>query len=377
MYEGAVPPRPHRREKKSMVDLSTTYLGMKLANPVVASASPLSHSLLTLKRLEEAGLAAVVMYSLFEEQIIHTSLEIDHLLSHGAESFAEAMTYLPEAGHYSTGPERYLEQIRNLKQNLHIPVIASLNGVSPGGWVHYARLIEEAGADALELNIYYISNDPNLTSVELEQTYVDLVKAVRQQIKIPLAIKLSPFFTTLPNLAWRLMEAGANGLVLFNRFLQPDFDLESLEVTPNLQLSTSFDLRLPLRWIAILHGRIPIDFAISRGVHSAHDVLKATMAGAKVSMMASALLQGTPHEHVRGVLTDLRQWMIDHEYASIEQMQGSMAQQSIAEPAAYERANYMKVLSSYRDLGPGSSHASLTARLLYPLDEPTESEGDD
>lgn len=350
-----------------MIDLSTTYLGLHLKNPLVASASPVSKNVDTAKRLEEAGVSAIVMYSLFEEQIVHTSLEIDYMLSHGAESFAEALTYLPDADSYMVGPDYYIDQLHALKRNVHIPVIGSLNGVSPGGWLHYARMIEEAGADAIELNTYYLPTDPNLTSAELEQRYIDLVKAVKEEIKIPLAVKLSPFFTALPNLCWRLMEAGANGLVLFNRFYQPDFDLEKLEVVPNLQLSTSAELRMPLRWIALLYGRIPIDFALTSGVHTAHDVLKAMMAGAKVAMAASAFLHGNAEEHVRTVLHDLQAWMEEREYESIMQMQGSMSQHSGGDIAALERANYLRVLNSFRTETGAGSHANITASMLYPF----------
>ncbi|NTW01576.1 MAG: dihydroorotate dehydrogenase-like protein [Oscillochloris sp.] len=351
-----------------MIDLSTSYMGMPLKTPIIASASPLSHHPEVIQRLEEAGVSAVVMYSLFEEQIIRTSLEIDYLLTHGSESFAEALNYLPDHGKYSVGPERYIEQIHELKRKVGIPVIGSLNGISPGGWIHYARLIEEAGADALELNIYAIPVDPNITGADLEQSYVDLVRNVRAEIKIPLAIKLSPYFSSLPNLAWRLMEAGMQGLVLFNRFYQPDFDLEKLEVSPNLQLSTSSDLRLPLRWVALLYGRVPVDLALTSGVHTAQDVIKAMMAGAKVAMMASALLKGNPDAYVRGMISDLQAWMTEREYESITQMQGSMAQRAVAEPAAYERANYMKVLGSYKDIGPTIPDVTLQAGMLYPVD---------
>jgi dihydroorotate dehydrogenase (fumarate) len=350
-----------------MIDLSTQYLGLTLRSPVVASASPLSQRVESVQRLEAAGVSAVVMYSLFEEQIIQQSLELDHLLSHGAESFAESLSYLPDTGRYSVGPERYLEQVARLKRAVSIPVIGSLNGVSPGGWVHYAKLIEEAGADALELNIYFLPVDPNLTSVELEQNYVDLVRAVRAEINIPLAVKLSPFFTALPNLAWRLMEAGADGLVLFNRYYQPDLDLDQLTVVTNLRLSSSDELRLPLRAVALLYGRVPVDFAITSGVHTAHDVLKAMMAGAKVACMASALLHGDYQAHVRSVLADLEAWMVEREYESIMQMQGSMSQRAVAEPGAYERANYMKVLSSFRYNEGPSAHAALTGGMLYPF----------
>jgi dihydroorotate dehydrogenase (fumarate) len=352
-----------------MTDLSTSYLGMALKTPIVASASPLSHYPETIQHLEEAGVSAVVMYSLFEEQIIRTSLELDYLLTHGAESFAEALNYLPDHGKYSVGPERYIEQIHELKRKVGIPVIGSLNGVSPGGWLHYARLIEEAGADALELNIYNIPTDPNITGADLEQGYVDLVRNVRAEIQIPLSIKLSPYFSSLPNLAWRLMEAGAQGLVLFNRFYQPDFDLENLEVTPNLQLSSSAELRLPLRWVALLYGRVPVDLALTSGVHTAQDVLKAMMAGAKVAMMTSALLKsGDPSGYVRGLIHELQTWITEREYESITQMQGSMAQRAVAQPTTYERSNYMKVLNSYPDVGPIIPDVTLKAGMLYPVD---------
>ncbi|PDV98068.1 dihydroorotate dehydrogenase-like protein [Candidatus Chloroploca asiatica] len=350
-----------------MVDLTTSYLGLPLRTPLVASASPISQRVDKVKRLEEAGLAAIVMYSLFEEQIIHQSLEIDYLLSHGADSFAEALSYLPDTGRYSIGPERYIEQLHKLKKSVDIPVIGSLNGVSPGGWVHYAQLMQEAGADAVELNIYYIPTDPAITSADLEQTYVDLVRAVRAEITIPLAVKLSPQFTALPNLAMRLADAGANGLVLFNRFYQADFDLENLNVVPSLTLSTPDEVRLPLREVAILYGRVPVDFAITSGIHSASEVLKAMMAGARVAMMASALLVGNATAHVRDMLHDLQAWMEEHEYESIAMMQGSMSQKAVAEPAAFERANYMKVLGAYRFSSGSSAHAALTGDMLYPF----------
>jgi dihydroorotate dehydrogenase (fumarate) len=329
-----------------MTDLTTTYLGIKLKNPLVASASPLSEKVETAKNLEKAGVSAIVMYSLFEEQIIHESLELDHFLSHGTETFQEAMSYLPDSGKYTLGPDIYVEHVKKLKAALSIPVIGSLNGVSTGGWIKYAKRIEEAGADALELNLYYLPTDPNLTSAELEDNYVTLVSDVCRSVKFPVAVKLSPYFTTLPHFAKRLVDAGAKGLVLFNRFYQPDFDLENLEVCPHLVLSTSNEMRLPLRWIAMLHGRIQTDFALTSGVHTAEDVLKAMMAGANVAMMASELLQhgiGRTAE----ILAGLQNWMVEHEYESIKQMQGSMSQKSVAEPAAFERANYMKVLNSF------------------------------
>ncbi len=329
-----------------MADLTTTYLGLTLKNPLVASASPLSKKIEGVKRLEDAGIGAVVMYSLFEEQIVHESHALDHYLTRGSESFAEALTYFPDLERYNIGPESYLELIYRIKKAVSIPVIGSLNGISTGGWINYAKRIEEAGADALELNIYYVPTDPKLTSQELEATYVQLVRDVRNQIKIPLAVKLSPYFTALPNVAAQLAEAGANGLVLFNRFYQPDLDIESLDVVPNLVLSTSDELRLPLRWVAILYGRIKADLALSSGVHSARDVVKALMAGANVAMTTSELLAkgiGRATE----ILTDLNNWLDEFEYTSVRQMIGSMSQQAVAEPAAFERANYMKALMSY------------------------------
>jgi dihydroorotate dehydrogenase (fumarate) len=332
-----------------VIELSTTYLGLPLANPLVASASPLSKRIESARKLEEAGIGAIVMYSLFEEQIIHESLELDHYLTRGTDSFAEALSYLPDGGMYSIGPEKYLSQLEALKKALRIPVIGSLNGVSNGGWTHHARLMEEAGADALELNLYYIATDPALDSRTVEDMQVELVAAVKAAIHIPLAVKLSPFVTSLPNFARRLTGAGADGLVLFNRFYQPDFDLEALEIVHTLDLSTSAELRLPLRWISILHGKINADFALTSGVHTHIGVLKAMMAGAKVAMLASELLVHGA-DRVREMLAQLSAWMQEHEYASIEQMQGSMSQRSVREPAAFERANYMKVLGSYREL---------------------------
>jgi dihydroorotate dehydrogenase (fumarate) len=332
-----------------MTELSTTYLGLKLKNPLVASASPLSKKIDKAKKLEEAGISAIVMYSLFEEQIIHESLELDHFLSRGSESFAEALTYLPDGGLYGVSPEKYLNHLAGLKKALNIPVIGSLNGVSKGGWTSYAKRIEEAGADALELNLYYLSADPNLTAAELEDAQVELVAEVKSTIKIPLAVKLSPFLTSLPNFAKRIVDAGANGLVLFNRFYQPDFDLDNLDIIHSLDLSTSSDLRLPLRWISILYGKVNADYALTSGVHTAHDVLKAMMAGAKVTMMASTLLHNG-ETVIPAMLNDLKTWMKEREYESIVQMQGSMSQKNVKEPAAFERANYMKVLSSWRDL---------------------------
>jgi len=332
-----------------MTDLSTTYLGLKLKNPLVASASPLSKKVERAKKLEEAGISAIVMYSLFEEQIIHESLELDHFLNRGSESFAEALSYLPDGGMYGISPEKYLNQVAGLKKALNIPVIGSLNGVSKGGWTSYARKIEEAGADALELNVYFIATDTSMTSLDIEDTQVDLVAEVKSAINIPLAVKISPFVTSIPNFAKRLVDAGADGLVMFNRFYQPDFDLDELDIIHNLDLSTSSDLRLPLRWISILHGKVNADFALTSGIHTYKDVLKAMMAGANVAMTASKLLHDG-EQAIGQILNDLEEWMKEREYESIQQMQGSMSQKSVKEPAAFERANYMKVLGSFRDL---------------------------
>jgi dihydroorotate dehydrogenase (fumarate) len=328
-----------------MVDLSTTYLGLNLKNPLVASASPLSKKVDSVRKLEDAGVSAVVMYSLFEEQINLEGHELNYFLERGTYSFPEALTQLPEMPNYNVGPEKYLELIRRLKETVQIPIIASLNGSTTGGWVEYARRMEQAGADALELNLYSVQTNPALSSMSLEQEYADLILAVRSRVHIPLAIKLSPFFTSLPNMAERLVKSGANALVLFNRFYQPDLDIETLEVVPNLQLSTSADLRLPLRWIAILYGRLQADLALTSGVHTPQDIVKAMMAGANVAMTTSALLHHGP-EYASTLLAGLEQWMQDYEYESIQQMRGSMSQQAVADPAAFERANYMKALNS-------------------------------
>jgi len=330
-----------------MLDLSTTYLGLKLQNPLVPSASPLSKSLSTMKRLEDHGAAAVVMYSLFEEQITRESNELDFFLTQGTESFAEAVSYFPDLGHYNLGPDEYLEQVRQAKATLEIPIIASLNGISTGGWIRYAKLIEEAGADALELNVYYIPTDLTQGGADVEKMYLDLVRDVKSSVKIPVAVKMGHFFSSIPNFVKKLDEAGADGVVLFNRFYQPDLDLENLEVVPNLSLSSSYELKLRLRWAAILFGNIKADMALTGGVHTAEDVLKAMMVGAKAAQLASMLLHYGVHT-LSDVLVDMQRWMETHEYESIKQMQGSMSQQNVANPAAFERANYMKVLQSYQ-----------------------------
>ena len=329
-----------------MSDLSTSYLGLSLKNPLVVSPSPLCEDLGAIRKMEDAGASAVVLHSLFEEQLTLDSQDLDRFLTSGTESFAEALSYFPDMGQFKLGPEAYLEHIRKAKKAVKIPIIGSLNGVSTGGWVSFAKKIEQAGADALELNVYYIATDPDMSGAQVEQMYADLVRDVRASLKIPIAVKLGPYFSSMASVARRLDQAGANGLVLFNRFYQPDFDLEKLEVTPNLNLSRSEELRLRLCWVAVLSGRIKADMAITGGVHTAEDVIKSMMAGAKVAMMTSALLKNGI-EHLKTVREGIAAWMEKHEYASIRQMQGSMSQKSVAEPAAFVRANYMKVLRSY------------------------------
>jgi dihydroorotate dehydrogenase (fumarate) len=339
------------------MDLSTTYLGLSLKNPLVASAGPLAKKLDTARRLEDTGISAIVMYSLFEEQIVHESRELFYYINRTSNAFAEAqMGYFPDMGDYNTGPEGYLKEVSTLKESLSVPIIGSLNGVSTGGWIDYAQKIEQAGADALELNIYYMPTNFDMSSADLEDAYVQLVQDVRAKVQIPIAVKLSPYFSALPSVAKRLVEAGANGLVLFNRFYQPDFDLEALQVVPNLTLSTSLELRKPLHWIAILYGKIQADFAASSGVHTAEDVLKATMAGANVSMTTSALLKFGA-DHAAKILQDLRNWMEENEYESITQMHGSMSQKAVENPDVFERANYMKVLNSFDTSADGGGMA--------------------
>jgi dihydroorotate dehydrogenase (fumarate) len=329
------------------VDLSTSYLGLNLKHPVVASASPLSVTVDGICRLAEAGAAAIVLPSLFEEQINADANSLDHYLGYAADSFAEALSYFPEAAQYRIGPEEYLERIASARALVDVPIIASLNGVSTGGWVELARAIQQAGAQAIELNVYFIPTDTLMRGEAVEKMYLDILEDVRACVTIPVAVKLSPYFSATANMAMRLADAGADGLVLFNRFYQPDFDLETLSVVPHLVLSSSWELRLPLRWTAILYGRIAADLAITSGVHSYEDVLKGVMAGANVVMLASELLQhgvGRIGEIVHGMCV----WMQEREYESVTQMRGSMSQIRVAEPAAFERANYMKVLQSWR-----------------------------
>lgn len=331
------------------MNLTTNYLGLTLKNPIVASSSPLSRNIDSIRRLEDNGASAVVMYSLFEEQITFDSYYIDYHLTQGTDSYAEAISYFPDMQSYNVGPDEYLKLIRQAKETVDIPIIGSLNGASPGGWTDYAALIEDAGADAIELNIYYVPTNPEVSGIEVEGIYLNIVSAVKQVVSIPVAVKLSPFFSSTANMARHLVDCGASGLVFFNRFYQPDFDLENLEVAPHLVLSNSDELRLPLRWVAILYGRLLADLAITSGIHTSQDVLKGLMAGAKVTMMASELLQNGVRR-VSQVLNELVAWMREREYESVAQMIGAMSQQHCAEPAAFERANYMKMLQSYRGL---------------------------
>ena len=329
------------------MDLTTTYLGLKLKNPIVPSASPLSRTLDSMKRLEDAGASAIVMYSLFEEQIEHEAAELTHYLQYGTESFAEALRYFPASEDYNLGPDEYIELIREAKASLEIPIIGSLNGISTGGWIKYAKSIQDAGADAIELNVYYIPTDTKLTGEVVEHRYLEVLKAVKNNVTIPVAMKLSPFFTAMANMAQQLVNNGAEGLVLFNRFYQPDIDLEALEVRPEVILSSSKAMRVSLRWIAVLYGRVKTSLGATSGIHTASDALKMLMAGADVTMMCSELLARGPHR-ITEVLAEMEQWMTDHEYGSVSQLKGSMSQKSIADPSAFERANYMKALNTYR-----------------------------
>jgi dihydroorotate dehydrogenase (fumarate) len=326
-----------------MIDLSTNYLGLQLRTPLVASASPLSHELSGIRRLEDVGASAVVLYSLFEEQIRRENHNLEHFLQAGTESFAEAVTYLPQSHDFHTGPEEYLAHIVKAKEAVDIPIIASLNGATLGGWTDYARRIEQAGADAIECNIYFLPTDMNASSLETENIYLDILRAVKLAVHIPVAVKLSPFFSNTANMAKRLDATGADGLVLFNRFYQPDIDLDNLVIQPNVLLSTPQDLRLPLTWIGILYARVKASLAATGGIHQAEDAVKMLMVGASVTMMCSVLLREGP-EHIRFVERQLEQWMADHEYESVRQMQGSMSQLRCADPSAFERAQYMQAV---------------------------------
>lgn len=327
--------------------LTTSYLGLTLEHPIVASASPLTKSLEGIKHLADARPGAIVMHSLFEEQLNSMSNELDHYMSYGTESFGEALTYFPEIDSFDVGPDLYLEHITKAKAYTDVPIIGSLNGSSIGGWINFAKLIEEAGADALELNVYHIPTDPFTDSTEVEAMYLDTVREVVKAINIPVAVKIGPFFSSIPNICKKLVDVGVSGIVLFNRFYQPDIDLDHLEVAPNLTLSTSDDLRLPLRWVAILFGRIDTDFAITSGVHNGRDVLKGLLAGANVVMTTAELLVHGA-QRIGEMKAEMQEWMETNEYESVEQLQGSMSQLRVGDPATFERANYMKILNSYK-----------------------------
>ncbi|MFZ0804085.1 MAG: dihydroorotate dehydrogenase-like protein [Terriglobales bacterium] len=342
-----------------MIDLSTTYLGLRLRTPLVASASPLSQEIDGIRRLEDAGVSAVVLYSLFEEQLRQESFELEHHLSAGTDSFAEAASFFPQPDEFHSGPEGYLKHIERAKKAVSVPIIASLNGTTVGGWTQYAKLIEQAGADALECNIYSIPTNPDLTSSAVEQEYFDILKAVKSAITIPVAVKLSPFFSNMANMAKRLDQAGANGLVLFNRFYQPDINLDELEIQPNVLLSTPQALRLPLTWIGILYGRIRASLAATSGVHGPEDVIKLLMVGADVTMLCSTLLRNGV-SHLRYIEAGLVEWMEKHEYESVQQMKGSMSQIRCPHPSAFERAQYMKAVKSVQ-------HVMVTGREAWKI----------
>jgi dihydroorotate dehydrogenase (fumarate) len=328
------------------INLSTKYLGLSLKNPLVISSCPLTGKIEWLKRLEAAGAAAAVMPSLFEEQIEHDEMEMTKAREFGTESFAEALTYFPEMQNYNTGPEEYLEAVEQAKRAVKIPVIASLNGTSKGGWVRYAKMMQDAGADALELNVYYIATDADMTGREVESRYLDLVAAVKQSVSIPLAVKVGPYFSAMANMAKRLADAGADGLVLFNRFLQPDINLDTLETNPTLILSDPYELLAPLRWVAILHGRINASLAVTSGIHDADAMIKALLAGADVGMIASAIYH-KGFKQVEEIIHGLTRWMEEKEYESVEQLKGSVSQENCPDPEAFARGNYMKTLVSY------------------------------
>src|SRR5271169_784349 len=342
-----------------MIDLSTTYLGLKLRTPLVASASPLSQEIDGIRHLEDAGASAVVLYSLFEEQLRQESFELEHHLAAGTDSFAEAASFFPQPAEFRLGPEGYLNHIRQAKKAVSVPIIASLNGTTVGGWTQYAQQIEQAGADALECNIYSIPTDPELASIAVEQQYLDILKAVKSAVTIPVAVKLSPFFSNMANMAKRLDEAGANGLVLFNRFYQPDINLDELEIQPNVLLSTPQALRLPLTWIGILYGRIRSNLAATSGVHGAEDVVKLLMVGADVTMLCSTLLRNGVG-HVQYIEEGLLEWMEKREYESVQQMKGSMSQIRCPNPSAFERAQYMKAVKSVQ-------HVVVTGREAWRI----------
>lgn len=329
------------------MNLTTTYLGLTLRSPLVpAAAAPLSEDIDNIRRMEDAGAGAVVLHSLFEEQLIREKFELHHHLTYGTESFAESLTYFPEPEEFHVGPELYLEHIRQAKESVSIPIIASLNGYTPGGWVEYAQMMQQAGADAIELNVYYVPTEMNLSGAEVEQNYINILRDVKSEVTIPVAMKLSPFFSNMANMAKRLDDAGANALVLFNRFYQPDIDLDHLEVYPHLILSTPQAARLPMRWIAILYGRLRADLAATGGIQKGQDALKMLMVGAKITQLCSVLLRHGIG-HIQVLETEMRRWMEEHEYESVEQMQGSMSQIYCPDASAFERAQYMKAIQSF------------------------------
>ena len=329
------------------MDLTTRYMGLALKNPFVASASPLSESLDKIKRLEDNGASAVVMFSLFEEQIRHDDAAVEHFLSVGTESFGEALSYFPAIDEYDVGPAQYLDLIRKASEAVEIPIIASLNGTSERGWVDFAREMQEAGAKGIELNIFYIPTEMYRSGQQIEQQYIDIVQAVKSAVTVPVAVKLSPYFSAMANMAGRLDRAGADALVLFNRFYQPDFDIESRAVVPSLTLSRPEEIRLPLLWIAILHGRLKASLAATTGVHSSVEALKYLMAGADVVMSTSALLQQGP-PFLSRLVADVTGWMEKKGYASVDQLRGSMSQKAIPDSTAFVRGNYIKILEGYK-----------------------------
>lgn len=348
-----------------MADLHTEYLGLELRNPVVLSACPLSEDTAMLRELEDAGIGAVVLRSLFEEQIESEAMELHGLLEEWSDSYLEAQSFFPPlVNDFRTGPETYLELVENARRSLSVPVIASLNGVSPGGWTRYAKYLEEAGASALELNIYAVAADVDVPGTEIERRYIEIVTAVRETVSLPLAVKIGPFFSSLPHFARRLVAAGAGGLVLFNRFLQPDIDLEDLSVRPEMKLSSPEEFRLPLRWIAILFGRVDASLAATSGAHTATEVLKGVAAGASAVMMASALLRNGP-AHVASVVAGVEEWLDRNEYESVEQMKGSLSQLSCPDPSAFERAHYMQGIESYRPTQPPARERPISAAIRF------------
>jgi dihydroorotate dehydrogenase (fumarate) len=330
-----------------LMDLTTRYMGLNLRTPLVPSASPLSDELDSIKRMEDAGAAAIVLHSIFEEQVRNEQESVQYHLMYGTDSFPESLSFFPKPSEFVSGPEEYLGEIRRAKDAVRIPIIASLNGAALGGWVDYAKQIQQAGADALELNIYFIPTELDRTAVEIEQTYLDIVRSVKAVVSIPVAVKLSPFFSNMANMAKRLDQTGANALVLFNRFYQPDINLENLEVQTHINLSSAQEMRLPLRWLAILYGRIKADLAATTGIHTTEDVLKMLMVGADVTMLCSVLMSKGLGV-IREIETGISQWLAEHDYQSVRQLQGTLSQKYCADPAAFERAQYMRAIMSHK-----------------------------